>query len=419
METPDYILDLEGEIFITLKYPNCEFVPCEQEGPQKVSSEVVDHELLQRWMGMAIDAGIMDEKYKKLTTVPFVVEPDDDEIQATELESGIWGIGGPPVDILPSSLLTAEERISRRRARDELEKKMLQLMSDESDTEAVVIFQASAKHLMAASSYFRSLLTIGMAESNTFQAEGRLSTTAECWDEDALLYVLRIIHCQHHELPDKVDLEMLGKVCVVADYYDVHDAVRFAARPWIAKLDPQGPDDSYRESVIWLWIGIFFRMPGVFKAASLALIKEGKSHMPPLGLPIPAPIVEEINARRIKAIEGLMDHIYHVEDEYLSGKRGCSFECSSMLYGALMKNMSVYGLSRSEFMAPFTHNSYTSLANLIDRFRQPRWYDPRSSKYLCWQYLEHECHDAHFWEIRAGRFLDDEGLELKDFIKMG
>ncbi|RDK46716.1 hypothetical protein M752DRAFT_305970 [Aspergillus phoenicis ATCC 13157] len=378
METPDYILDLEGEIFITLKYPNCEFVPCEQEGPQKVSSEVVDHELLQRWMGMAIDAGIMDEKYKKLTTVPFVVEPDDDEIQAIELESGIWGIGGPPVDILPSSLLTAEERISRRRARDELEKKMLQLMSD----------------------------------------ERRLSTTAECWDEDALLYVLEIIHCQHHELPDKVDLEMLGKVCVVADYYDVHDAVRFAARPWIAKLDPQGPDDSYRESVIWLWIGIFFRMPGVFKAASLALIKEGKTHMPPLGLPIPAPIVEEINARRIKAIEGLMDHIYHVEDEYLSGKRGCSFECSSMLYGTLMKNMSVYGLSRSEFMAPFTHNSYTSLANLIDRFRQPRWYDPRSSKYLCWQYLEHECHDAHFWEIRAGRFLDDEGLELKDFIKM-
>ncbi|PYH31270.1 uncharacterized protein BO87DRAFT_315351 [Aspergillus neoniger CBS 115656] len=419
MEQPDYILDEEGEILIGLMYPNQPFVSFEPGVAREAGSQVVDSELLQRWIAMATDTGIMEEKYKNLSILPLIVQSDD-QVEASEPESGIWGIGGPPVDILPSSLLTEEERRARTRVREEIEKK-IQARNDgnesESETEVVVTFQASAKHLMAASPYFKALLSTGMEESVEFQADGTVLTTAECWDECALLYVLKIIHCKSHELPDKVDLDMLGKVCVVADYYDVSDAVLFAGRPWIAKLNPFGPDDGYRDAVIWLWISIFFRMPGVFKAASLTLIKEGRAHMPPLGLPIPARIVEEINARRIKAIEGLMGHVYRVQEEYLTGKRGCSFKCSSMLYGALTKNLNTHNLAKSDFKAPFLYHNYTSLVNIIDRFKQPRWYDPRNSKYLCWQYLEHECHDAHFWELRLGRFLDEDGMELKDFIK--
>ncbi|GKZ32609.1 hypothetical protein AbraIFM66950_002127 [Aspergillus brasiliensis] len=421
MEPPDYILDPEGEIIIALKFANPVFVPCEEGRPHKDNSEVVSKELLQRWMAMAIDAGIMEEKYKKLTISPLGDEDEDDKEAASERESGIWGIGGPPVDILPSSLLTEVERAARRSARQAWQKLLLgeeEEEEEEAGTEAVVCFQASAKHLMAASTYFRALLTCGMEESIQFEREGTVRISAEYWDEEALLYVLMIIHCQHHVLPEKVDLEMLAKVCVVADYYDVGDAVRFAARPWIAKLDPQVPEDRYREALLWLWVGVFFRMPGVFKAASLTLIKEGKEDMPPLGLPIPKLIVDEINARRVKAIWELMSHVYGVQNDYLSGERGCSFECSAILYGALTKNLCMYGLRESDFRPPFPHRSYKYLVHVIDRFRLPRWYDPRSSKYLCWQYCEHECHDAHFWELRAGRCFEEEGMELKEFIEM-
>lgn len=295
MEQPDYILDEEGEILIGLVYPNQPFVSFEPGVAREAGSQVVDSELLQRWIAMATDAGIMEEKYKKLSILPLIVQSDI-QVEASEPESGIWGIGGPPVDILPSSLLTEEERQARRRIREDLERR-LQARNDESqsETETVVTFQASAKHLMTASPYFKALLSTGMEESVEFQADGTVLTTAECWDECAFLYVLKIIHCKSHELPDKVDLDMLGKVCVIADYYDVSDAVRFAARPWIAKLNPYGPHDGYRDAVIWLWISIFFRMPGVFKAASLNLIKEGRAHVPPLGLPIPAPIVGKLH----------------------------------------------------------------------------------------------------------------------------
>jgi hypothetical protein len=89
--------------------------------------------------------------------------------------------------------------------------------------------QVSAKHLILASSVFKKILTSGWKESITYLQKGSVENTAESWDIDALLIMLRIIHCQFYHIPRKMTLEMLAKVAVLADYYDCREAIIFFA----------------------------------------------------------------------------------------------------------------------------------------------------------------------------------------------
>lgn len=78
--------------------------------------------------------------------------------------------------------------------------------------------QVSAKHLALASSVFKKILTGGWKESITYLQKGSVEITAGSWDIEALLIILRIIHCQSYGVPRKLTLEMLAKVAVLADY---------------------------------------------------------------------------------------------------------------------------------------------------------------------------------------------------------
>lgn len=89
-----------------------------------------------------------------------------------------------------------------------------------SDTVDEIRIQASAKHMTFASSFFKKALLGGWKESESYLQNGSVEVIAEDWDCDALLIVLRAIHCQFLEIPNEVTLEMLAKIAVVANYYD-------------------------------------------------------------------------------------------------------------------------------------------------------------------------------------------------------
>lgn len=85
----------------------------------------------------------------------------------------------------------------------------------------------SAKHLMLASPVMKNTPSGGWKESDVFAKKGSIDLVIHDWGLEAFLLFMRIIHCQHQNLPSKVTLEMLAKIAVLADYYACPDTITF------------------------------------------------------------------------------------------------------------------------------------------------------------------------------------------------
>jgi hypothetical protein len=151
--------------------------------------------------------------------------------------------------------------------------------------------QVSAKHLILASSVFKKILTGGWKESITYLQKGSVEITADSWDLDALLIMLRIIHCQSYLIPRKLTLEMLAKVAVLGDYYDCREAVVFFADTWINALDNPIPTTYSRDLILWLWVAWYFHLPANFKEATSTAMSLSNGWIDNLGLPIPDDVI--------------------------------------------------------------------------------------------------------------------------------
>lgn len=76
----------------------------------------------------------------------------------------------------------------------------------EQPDESCFRIQVSAKHLILASPVFKKILAGGWKESITYLQKGSVEVTAESWDIEALLILLRLILCQHYRIPRKLTL---------------------------------------------------------------------------------------------------------------------------------------------------------------------------------------------------------------------
>ena len=85
-------------------------------------------------------------------------------------------------------------------------------------TDKTFCIRVSAKHLMFASPVFKK---------SAFLEQGCVEITADSWDLEALLILLRIIHCQLYYVPKQMSFELLAKATVIADYYECHNALCF------------------------------------------------------------------------------------------------------------------------------------------------------------------------------------------------
>ncbi|KAJ5761059.1 hypothetical protein N7520_008215 [Penicillium odoratum] len=101
---------------------------------------------------------------------------------------------------------------------EDLEPAPVEPAVDEPAAQIIFRIQVSAKHLSFASPVFKTILKGGWKESITFLQKGTVELTAESWDVEALLILLRAIHGQYRLITQKLTLEMLAKVAVIADY---------------------------------------------------------------------------------------------------------------------------------------------------------------------------------------------------------
>ncbi|KAB8224398.1 hypothetical protein BDV33DRAFT_188356 [Aspergillus novoparasiticus] len=183
---------------------------------------------------------------------------------------------------------------------------------EEHKDEDCFCIQVSAKHLILSSPVWQ--------ESFLLLKKGSVEITVCCWDLEAFIILMDIFHCQPRNLPREVILELLAKIGMLADYYECRALVRY------------------------------FMDSGLITS---------------LGLPIPGKAINYINSRRENAILAILSSLNSHRDAFLDGSRGCSFDCSSTLFGALTKHIHSNALLSPQTEPHFPGLSYHGLEGTI------------------------------------------------------
>jgi hypothetical protein len=92
------------------------------------------------------------------------------------------------------------------------------------------------------------------------------------------------------------------------------------------------------------------------------------------------------------------------------GRGNTSFECGSMLEGALLRQLRTLGLyeATTKTMGKDLHDiSFKELRYKIRGLRRPRWFSDK---------FEHRPHSCHFGELQGAVDTLTTSLELKDYI---
>lgn len=265
-------------------------------------------------------------------------------------------------------------------------------MLTNSKKQEYIRIRVSAKHLMLASPVLKKTLSGGWKESALFAKKGSIDLVVQGWDLEAFLLFLRIIHCQHKDLPSTITVEMLAKIAVLADYYACKDSVHFFANLWIEKLKAQFPSQYCRDSMLWLFISWFFGHPDELTKSTSITMTYSNAPIANLGLPIPMSVLGKIlrslfsarsfgddfrlatlNQRREGWIKSILDRLKEERKRLLTKDWSCSFECCSMLLGALDRQTHLNGLSFPEPKAPYLGLNFHKLALTVNAFIIPEW----------------------------------------------
>ncbi|KAK2752502.1 hypothetical protein FQN54_008095 [Arachnomyces sp. PD_36] len=275
--------------------------------------------------------------------------------------------------------------------------------------------QVSAKHLTLASPVFKKMLSGSWKESVTFFQKGSVEVTAETWDIKALLIFLRVVHAQHRHIPRKLTLEMLAEIARLSDYYDCKEAMGIFSEIWIEALEEEVPTAYSRDLILWLWISWVFQLPSHFQKAT-SIVMSWSNGPINLGVPIPDTVLGDMNYRREKAISDIVFLLRERRKAFLNDSQGCGFECRSIMYGALSKQLRSIGLLSPRPTAPFSGLEYKLIVQRVLAFESPRWYGSslgysgRGSKYV------HDCFSSSFATLFGDLKDSIEGLDLESYI---
>jgi hypothetical protein len=116
-----------------------------------------------------------------------------------------------------------------------------------------------------------------------------------------------------------------------------------------------------------------------------------------------------MNSCRQDAIENVMLLLRTTWEAFLSGNRGCKFECKSIMYGALTIQIRSSQLLSPTPETPFPGLGYKDLVREVLSFTSPRWYGASSDPA---KRNRHNCPDSSFTSLFAVLNHSIEGLDL-------
>jgi len=211
--------------------------------------------------------------------------------------------------------------------------------------------KVSSKHLCLASRYFRKMLRGQWMEATTIYPNGCRQVILERFDAGAFKLLMEVLHLRGAKISRSVDLDMMAKIAVLVDYFECVEAMGLISDMWITALSKHKDD---RELILLIVIASVFHQPGLFKTATRSVIFKSTGPIPTLGLPIHDRDVmcmirvrigkfngaaDEIDARRENLLAEFFLSFDKLIDDLCLGKKGCSFDCQSMIVGAITKQM--------------------------------------------------------------------------------
>ncbi|KAH8730304.1 hypothetical protein GQ44DRAFT_701142 [Phaeosphaeriaceae sp. PMI808] len=283
------------------------------------------------------------------------------------------------------------------------------------DIDEEICYYVSSRHLTLASPKFERMLAGGRwKEGVRHETDGLYHIDAEDWDKEALLLLLEVLHHRNRRVPRRVSLEMLAKIAVLIDYYNCAEALEAFTEQWIEHLKVDSPVPSHfcRDLMLWMCIAWVLRLPHEFVQATTVAVRRDSDNLSTLGLPVNI-CVDRIEQIRREAIGTIFSQLQDLLQEYRSPQYFCpsggSFECGSIHYGALTKELELHGLLPVP-VAPFTGLSTPGLCIKLQQIRSPMWWShPRKGR-------QHPCSlSGRVMAITDTATRLAYGPELKDF----
>lgn len=157
--------------------------------------------------------------------------------------------------------------------------------------------QCSSKHLTLASPVFKAMLSRDFKESAALRSVGTLELPLPDDDPAALLILLNLMHWQTKAVPRGLKLDMLTRVAIMVDKYQLQTVMGIISGIWIDRLIHKIPQTWTEDLRRWMFISWVLQRPAEFKFAteiaeqqSVFRIDESEE----IALPIPCSIVGQL-----------------------------------------------------------------------------------------------------------------------------
>ncbi|EAS27910.3 uncharacterized protein CIMG_09114 [Coccidioides immitis RS] len=292
-------------------------------------------------------------------------------------------------------------------------------------------FKVSPRHLMLASPHFKETLTEGGRKAHILDSDGCITIREDGRDPDAMLLLMNVIHGRTRMVPQEITLEMLAKVAVLVDVYQCSEVVAVFSDIWIQRLTVPFPNTYSRDLILWIWVAWVFRKPEEFQLATQIALCQTPGPLPTLGLPIPQKVIgkesevlrilwvligrlDTIDEQRKDSIDQIVEHLHGLRQDFLEQQESCSFECSSMLFGALTIEMHRRNLL-PRTASPFPGASFAKVVQSVRLIRSPTWCPVAGWVSFNSTCRAHGCILSKFIDpVIEGLEHDLAGLELND-----
>ncbi|KAG6231603.1 hypothetical protein E4U26_006755 [Claviceps purpurea] len=150
-----------------------------------------------------------------------------------------------------------------------------------------VEFRLSSRHLTLASPVFKKMMSGSWKESApSSDGQVRYELTATEWDANDFLLLMRVIHGRNIQVPLSIDLETLGRISVLVDYYQCEEVTRLAVGLWIDKVG-ELPTSYGPECVIWMFVSWVFSYSEIFEKMTELAMKGSEGGLGTIYLPFP------------------------------------------------------------------------------------------------------------------------------------
>ncbi|CEF79652.1 hypothetical protein SNK03_007492 [Fusarium graminearum] len=229
----------------------------------------------------------------------------------------------------------------------------------------------SGKHLELASPIFKTMLTGPFTEGKA-DSSGVRWITASDWDPEAFKIVLTIMHGYHRDVPKSLRFNLLVMIAMIVNYYDCLESVEVYTNVWLEGFETALPTVYGRDCILYLFVSWVFSRPIMFQRMTRLALRHSQKLIEAEDFPLPADIIEEIDMARQSALAEIFSAIYELLD-LLQEEEECSFECSSMLLGALTKELKRHGILYPRNAPPFNGFSIKGFKKMVKRLKKPIW----------------------------------------------